>query len=51
MTPGTAENGYVYRSEWSARPTLLPEKQGVVRIKVSEGYWILSRSTGGSERE
>ncbi len=47
MTPGTAENGYVYRSEWSARPTMIPEKKGIVRIKVSEGFWNLEPIDGG----
>jgi hypothetical protein len=47
LTKGSAENGGVYRSEWSSRPDAEPERKGVVRIQLNTGSWTIEPLDGG----
>lgn len=47
MTPGTPENGGVYRSEWLAKPNGAPLRKGIVRVQLNKGYWNLEPIDGG----
>jgi uncharacterized protein YndB with AHSA1/START domain len=47
MTRGTTANGGVFRSEWMAKPDLAPLRPGVVRIKLSTGFWSLEPIDNG----
>jgi hypothetical protein len=47
MTRGTAVNGGVYRSEWVTRPDELPARDGVVRVRLNSGSWVLQPIDGG----
>jgi uncharacterized membrane protein len=41
MTPGIPKNGGVFRIDWAALPGAWPEIEGVVRVKLSEGSWLV----------
>jgi hypothetical protein len=46
-TPGNAENGQVFRSEWKAVPETEPDREGVVRVRINSGSWTLEPLDGG----
>lgn len=48
MTRGTASNGGVFKIEWEAVPEAQPEVEGVVRIKLNEGSWLVAPLDGGT---
>jgi hypothetical protein len=49
MTPGTTSNGGgVFKIEWEAVPEMQPEVEGVVRIKLNEGSWLVAPLDGGT---
>ena len=41
MTRGTPMNGGMFKVEWTARPEAQPEIEGVVRVKLNEGSWLV----------
>lgn len=41
MTRGIPMNGGVFRIDWTALPGAWPEVEGVVRVKLSEGSWLV----------
>jgi uncharacterized membrane protein len=41
VTRGTPKNGGVFRIDWTALPGAWPEVEGVVRVKLSEGSWLV----------
>lgn len=41
MTRGTASNGGAFKVEWDTVPDVLPEIDGIVRIKLNEGSWLM----------
>jgi ribosome-associated toxin RatA of RatAB toxin-antitoxin module len=47
LTRGTRANGGVFKSEWGSAPEMLPEKPGVVRVKVNTGAWLLEPLDAG----
>ena len=48
MTRGTVSNGGVFKVEWKAVPEAQPEIEGVVRIKLNEGSWLVAPLDGGT---
>lgn len=48
MTRGTVSNGGVFKVEWKAVPEAQPEIEGVVRIKLNEGSWLVAPLNGGT---
>ena len=48
MTRGTVSNGGVFKVEWKAVPEAQPEVEGVVRIKLNEGSWLVAPLDGGT---
>ncbi len=36
-----------FEAKWVARPTYLPERNGVVRLKVNDGMWLATPKDGG----
>ncbi len=47
LTRGTASNGGVYKSEWVTKPELTPEQDGVVRVRLNTGSWVIQPIDGG----
>lgn len=47
LTPGTEENGGVFKSEWAARPDLAPPRNGAIRIRLNTGSWRIEPLNGG----
>ncbi len=41
MTRGTPMNGGMFKVEWTASPEARPEVEGVVRVKLNEGSWLV----------
>ena len=41
MTRGIPTNGGVFKVEWTARPEAQPEIEGVVRVRLNEGSWLV----------
>ena len=37
----------VFANHWSAAPTKLPERHSVIRLKISEGSWVVTPSADG----
>jgi hypothetical protein len=48
MAPGAASNSGVFKIEWEAVPEMQPEVDGVVRIKLNEGSWLVAPLDGGA---
>lgn len=48
MTRGTASNSGVFKIEWEAVPEVQPEVEGVVRVKLNEGSWLVAPLDGGA---
>jgi hypothetical protein len=42
LTRGTPENGGIFRSEWVARPDMEPLRNGVVRVRLNTGAWVIA---------
>ncbi len=47
LTRGTPANGGVFKTEWSVSPKTLPEVNGVVRIVLNDGSWLIEPLDGG----
>lgn len=47
LTRGTPANGGVFKTEWSVIPKTLPEVNGVVRITLNDGSWLIEPLDGG----
>ncbi len=47
LTRGTPANGGVFKTEWSASPKTLPEVNGVVRITLNDGSWLIEPLDSG----
>jgi uncharacterized membrane protein len=47
MTRGAPGNGGVSKVEWTACPEAQPEIEGVVRVKLNEGSWLVEPLNGG----
>lgn len=41
MTRGIPMNGGMFKVEWTASPEARPEVEGVVRVKLNEGSWLI----------
>lgn len=48
MTRGTLANNGAFKTEWTARPEVQPEVDGVVRVKLNEGSWFAEPLDGGT---
>lgn len=48
LTPGTDENGGVYRTAWTPLPEAVPPRAGCVRVKINSGSWVLEPLDGGT---
>jgi len=42
-----SENAGVFRTEWTAESGALPEREGLVRVKLNTGGWLLEPLDGG----
>jgi ribosome-associated toxin RatA of RatAB toxin-antitoxin module len=47
LTSGTAANGGVFKTEWTAIPDAVPARDGVVRVRLNKGTWTLEPLDGG----
>ncbi len=46
-TTGSAANQGVYTSAWTSRPSYGPVRDGVVRVKINTGAWVMEPLDGG----
>jgi len=47
LTFGSPANGFVYKSQWSCVPDGLPERKGVIRMRINDGSWTYAPIDGG----
>jgi ribosome-associated toxin RatA of RatAB toxin-antitoxin module len=47
LTPGSASNGSVFKTEWTATPDAVPVRDGIVRVRMNKGSWTLEPLDGG----
>jgi ribosome-associated toxin RatA of RatAB toxin-antitoxin module len=47
FTKGTKANGGIYKSEWTCEPDTEPAKEGIVRMRLNEGFWSFAPLDGG----
>jgi len=47
FTKGSEANGGVFKSEWTAKPSAVPVRDGTVRVQVNNGSWLMEPIDGG----
>jgi ribosome-associated toxin RatA of RatAB toxin-antitoxin module len=47
LTPGSAANGGVFKTEWQGIPDAVPVRDGIVRVRTNKGSWTIEPLDGG----
>jgi uncharacterized protein YndB with AHSA1/START domain len=47
LTPGSAANGGVFKTEWSPIPDAVPVRSDIVRVRMNKGSWTLEPLDAG----